>query len=80
MFWRRPKSLYVVLMHLNGRHPYLESTDLDYPSRDIEVPVHATGWSDAEKQAFRECPRGGYWSCHVRAIRRAGAPYPVSQT
>lgn len=80
MFWRKPKSLFVVLMHLSGRHPYREETDLDFPTRDIEVPVQATDWTDAERQAFKEMPRtGDHYACWVKAIRRAGVGYEAQR-
>lgn len=70
MFWRK-RYPYSVLMHLNGRHPYLKGPELDYPTRDIVVVVHARDWCDAEKQAFRNVPRDKpFWSAHVRTITR----------
>jgi hypothetical protein len=70
MFWRKRNGTYIVTLHLNGRHPYLSTHDLDMPTRDIDVTVKARDWNDAQWQAFRAAPNGEYWSCHVKAIRR----------
>jgi hypothetical protein len=66
--FRRQRRTFQVTMHLNGRHPYLTSTHLDYPSRDITFSVKALNWNDAENQAFRNAPREEYWSCWVVSI------------
>jgi hypothetical protein len=76
MGWFRKKSqrAYRVVVHLNGRHPYLTTNDLDYDTRDIVLCVPATDWNDAERQALaaaRSIP--DKWSWHVKSIARSPA-------
>ncbi|WP_089177235.1 hypothetical protein [Bosea sp. AS-1] len=71
MWWRKQKYPYRVVVHLDGRHPYLESHDLDYPSRDVTLTVPATGWDDAAKQALA-CSSGlNSWRRWVVSMERA---------
>jgi len=38
--WRKKReAVFRVVVHINGRHPYLESHDLDYPTRDVVLCV-----------------------------------------
>lgn len=70
MFWRK-RYLYGVQVHLNGRHPYLKSNELDYPSRDVELLVPAKDWNDAEKQALEAASSlPDKWSWQVTSMAR----------
>jgi hypothetical protein len=69
MFWSRPKSTFVVGVHLDGRHPYLDSTELDYETRDITLTVPARDWNDAERVAM-SCHMPRAWSRRVTSIAR----------
>lgn len=72
MFWKKKKRhTFGVAVHLNGRHPYLKSTELDYPSRDVELIVPATDWNDAERQALDAAANlPDKWSWRVTSIAR----------
>jgi len=69
MFWTRPRSTFVVNVHLDGRHPYLDSTDLDYETRDITLTVPARNWNDAERVAMA-CRLPQAWRYSVTSIAR----------
>jgi len=59
-------------VHLNGRHPYLTSHELDYQSRDVELSVAARDWNHAAEVAMdaaRNLP--DKWSWFVTAIDAA---------
>lgn len=73
MLFRRKRYPYAVTVHLNGRHPYLKSTELDYPSRDVVLTVNARNWNDAAKQALDAASTiQNKWSwCVVSVARRA---------
>lgn len=43
---------FTVTLHLDGRHPYLKETHLDFASQDVTVRVAAKNWNDAEKVAL----------------------------
>lgn len=78
MFWKRPRYPYEVTMHLNGRHPYLKSKRLDYPTRDIVISVAARSFNDAEKIALRSKPENEpAWSWSVKAVRRLSSKVEV---
>lgn len=74
--WRKKRSnVFRVVVHIDGRHPYLTSHELDYPTRDIVLCVPAADWNDAEKQALeaaRSIPEK--WSWHVKSIARESRP------
>lgn len=74
MLWQRKRYPYDVTLHLHGRHPYIESTHLDYPTRDIVVRVNARNWNDAAKIALRSKPSGeSAWAWWVLAVARVSA-------
>ena len=63
-----------VLLHLDGRHPYLKDRSLDHPSRDVVVVVQARSWRHAEREAVASVPRDKpFWSFSVKAIARGDA-------
>lgn len=72
--FRKKRYPFEVTVHLDGRHPYLQSHELDYPSRDVVMIVPAKDWNDAERQALsagiamRDC-----WRCSVKSIGRVRA-------
>jgi hypothetical protein len=55
-------------MHLDGRHPYLQGTDLDYETRDVVLTVPAKDWNDAAKQGFNAIRGLNYWRASVASI------------
>lgn len=69
--FERKKFPYEVTVHLDGRHPYLKETHLDFETRDVTLTILATSFNDAEKQAF--CGINGlkYWRASVTQIRKA---------
>lgn len=71
MFCNRKLYPFKVHMHLDGRHPYLESNKLDMETQDIVVTVTARDWAHAEKVALYldNLPRA--WSRQVTGIHRA---------
>lgn len=72
MFWKRKLYPYDVRLHLNGRHPYLKSKHLDYPTREVTVRVEARSWKHADKVALETKPaRLKAWSWWTVAIARA---------
>lgn len=73
MFLAKEKWPYRAVVHLNGRHPYLTSHDLDYPTRDVELTVPATSWSDAAKVAIEGVRGLNYWSASVKSLERVEA-------
>lgn len=70
MFWRKEKRPYKVSVHLNGRHPYLDGNELDYPTRDVTLVVPATSWNHAAKVAMEAVRCMAYWSASVNHIDR----------
>lgn len=74
--WRKKRnSVFQVVVHLNGRHPYLASNELDYETRDVTLCVPASDWNDAERQALNAArPLPGKWSYHVKSIFRGAEP------
>jgi hypothetical protein len=74
--WRKKRnSVFQVVVHLNGRHPYLESNELDYKTRDVTLCVPASDWNDAERQALNVARTLPFkWSCHVKSIFRGAEP------
>lgn len=74
MFCRRERYPFRVTVHLDGRHPYLESTELDYETRDVVLTVPAKNWNDAEKQAMLAARNiKNKWSWSVTSIERGAA-------
>lgn len=71
LFCCRELYPYRVTVHLSGRHPYLDSHDLDYESRDETLTVPAKDWNHAAKvalQAARALPNK--WSWWVTKIEK----------
>lgn len=67
--FRRQRFPYEVTVHLNGRHPYLTSTELDYETRDVVFVVPAKDWNDAQKQALLAARAfKNWWSASVKTI------------
>lgn len=66
----RSKNLkpYKVKVHINGRHPYLKSNELDYETRDVELTVPAKNWNGAADVALRTSMRLAGWSFRVTSI------------
>lgn len=65
----KQKRVFTVTLHIDGRHPYLQSNELDYETRDVVLTVPAKDWNDAERVAFeaaRSIPRK--WACSVLSI------------
>lgn len=70
MFWRKKKRPYKVSVHLDGRHPYLEGSELDYPTRDVTLVVPATSWNNAADVAMEAVRGMAYWRASVNHIDR----------
>jgi hypothetical protein len=71
MIFSRARYPFTVTVYLDGRHPYLEGNELDYPSRNARLLVQARNWNDAERQAWVEARKYmPWWSCRVRGIER----------
>lgn len=69
--FRRKTSLFSVMLHLDGRHPYLEGNELDFETRDVSMVVPAADWNDAARQAKRVALSiRGWWKCSVSSIAR----------
>ncbi len=64
---------YEVVVHLDGRHPYLEGNELDMETRDVTLTVPAKHWNDAAAQALLAAQGLRAWRYSVRSIRRAVA-------
>ena len=72
MCWFRKRTYpYEVVVHLDGRHPYLEGHELDMETRDVTLTVPAKDWNDAAEQALRAAFPLRAWKYWVRSIRRA---------
>ena len=70
-FFKRKRYPFEVDLFLSGRHPYLESHELDYENRVITVAVQARDWNHAERQAWVEARKHApWWKCWVLAISR----------
>lgn len=68
---KKRDSVFQVVVHINGRHPYLQSKELDYETRDVTLCVPASDWNDAERQAMRAARSiPNKWSWHVKSISR----------
>jgi hypothetical protein len=68
MFFRK-RYPYTVIVHLNGRHPYLVSHELDYRSRDVVLVVNAKSYNDAANLALNLASAFPFkWSCSVKSI------------
>lgn len=72
--FRRKRRPYEVVVYLDGRHPYLHTTELDHPSREVKLTVMARSWSHAASEAMaaaRDIP--DKWAWGVRSISRLSA-------
>ena len=69
----RQKNLkpYKVKVHIDGRHPYLESNELDYETRDVELTVPAKNWNHAADVALQASLRLAGWKFSVTSIEAA---------
>lgn len=68
------KSLgtFEVVVHLDGRHPYLEGNELDMETRDVTLTVPAKDWNHAEKVALQAAFRlrsWKYWIVSMKKVR-----------
>jgi hypothetical protein len=59
-----------VTLHLNGRHPYLDSNKYDFETQDVTVNVTAKNWAHAEKVALYLTDLPQSWSRRVLSISR----------
>lgn len=69
-FFKKPTRPYEVVVHCNGRHPYLKETHLDYETRDVTFLVPARDWNDAAEQALAAARPLKHWSWWVLSIKR----------
>lgn len=72
MAWFRRKDLrlYEVVVHLDGRHPYLAGNELDFETRDVTLRVPAKNWNDAERVALQTSFKLKSWSYGVVSMAR----------
>lgn len=72
MFWcnRKELALFEVVVHLNGRHPYLTGHELDFETRDVTLRVPAKNWNDAERVALQASFKLQSWRYSVSSIAR----------
>lgn len=68
--FRKRKKIFTVVVHVNGRHPYLKSNELDRPSRDVEFVVPARDWNDAAEQAILGTAGLNGYRYNVKSIRQ----------
>jgi len=69
--FQRKRYPFEVVVHLDGRHPYLASNELDFPTRDVTLTVPARNWNDAEKQAFKAAINiRDVWTVSIKSIAR----------
>lgn len=74
MCWFKKKTYpYEVVVHLDGRHPYLTGHELDMETRDVTLTVPAKDWNDAAKQALQAALPLRAWKYRVRSVRRMAA-------
>lgn len=72
MCFFKPKELYPykVVVFINGRHPYLDSNELDYESRHMVFTVPAYSWADAERKGLNAASKLDGWSYSVITISK----------
>jgi hypothetical protein len=70
LFRRKDLALFEVVVHLDGRHPYLSGHDLDYETRDVSLRVPARNWNDAERVALQASFKLQSWRYSVKSITR----------
>lgn len=70
LFRRRNLGLFEVVVHLDGRHPYLQGRELDFETRDVMLCVPARNWNDAERVALQASLKLKSWSYSVASIKR----------
>lgn len=61
---------YKVVVFINGKHPYLETNELDYESKDVVMTVPAKSWKDAEEKALSAARRMEGWRYSVKSISK----------
>jgi hypothetical protein len=64
------KYPYKVTVHIDGRHPYLESNELDTESKDVIMTVPARNWKEAEKLALSASTSIRGWRYNVSKIEK----------
>lgn len=69
-FNRKDLPLFEVVVHLDGRHPYLTGSELDYETRDVRLKVPAKNWNDAERVALQASFKLQSWRYSVKSIAR----------
>ena len=69
MFWGK-KSPYTVTIHIDGRHPYLKTNELDYESRDVRAVVMAKNWNDAAYNGLQVAFALDGWAYSVKSIEQ----------
>jgi hypothetical protein len=70
LFRRKDLALFEVVVHLDGRHPYLSGHELDYETRDVSLRVPARNWNDAERVALQASFKLQSWRYSVKSITR----------
>lgn len=70
MFCKKEKYPYKVTVHINGRHPYLEGSELDQETKDVIMTVPASSWKEAEELALNASSKLGGWRRHVSKIEK----------
>ncbi|TFE99367.1 hypothetical protein B5M44_03950 [Shinella sumterensis] len=71
MRWFKRKTYpYEVVVHLDGRHPYLDGHELDTETRDVTLTVPAKDWNDAAERALEASLPLRAWSYSVTSVRR----------
>ena len=68
MLFRKERHPYRVTIHLDGRHPYLHGSELDYETRDVVFTVPARSWNDAAKVAMCASRHLNCWSKRVKSV------------
>jgi len=69
-FSRKDLRLFEVVVHLDGRHPYLTGHELDFETRDVTLRVPAKNWNDAERVALQASFKLQSWRYSVKSITR----------
>lgn len=70
MFCKKEKYPYKVTVHINGRHPYLTTNELDEETRDVVMTVPASSWKEAEQLALCAAHKLSGWRYHVSKIEK----------
>lgn len=70
LFKRKDLGLFEVVVHLDGRHPYLSGNELDFETRDVTLRIPAKNWNDAERVALQASFKLKSWRYSVSSIKR----------